>query len=255
MAAQGQRHSVHLGIDEDGEEVRLPLYGASLLVAGSPGSGKSTALRAVLAGLAGQRDTALVGSTPMRVELTPWRDRLSAWSPATRPSRPSACSGTSLLKVQHRAARLADQGLVAAPAGPADPRAGARRGRVGRAGGRGDRASSAPRPTTCCADSSPSGGQLAAPPSSPPSGRPATPWTPGTRALHGSRLALRCGDRWQSEAILGQGNDQAARIPLSSPGWGLHASGPEVRGVQVYDLDPSRIPQQQCRALAVLPPW
>jgi DNA helicase HerA-like ATPase len=62
--------------------VRLPPYGASLLVAGSPGSGsgsgKSTALRAVLAGLAGQRDTALVGIDPKRVELTPWRDRLSA---------------------------------------------------------------------------------------------------------------------------------------------------------------------------------
>jgi DNA segregation ATPase FtsK/SpoIIIE-like protein len=64
----------------------------------------------------------------------------------------------------------------------------------------------------------------------------------GTRALLAHRLALRCGDRWQSEAILGQGNDQAARIPLSSPGWGLLASGPAARGVRVYDLDPGRLP-------------
>jgi hypothetical protein len=73
----------------------------------------------------------------------------------------------------------------------------------------------------------------------------------GTRALLAHRLALRCGDRWQSEAILGQGNDQAARIPLSSPGWGLLASGPAVRGVQVYDLDPARIAQVRCSALRV----
>lgn len=60
-----------LGLDADGNEVRLSLYGASLLVAGSPGSGKSTALRALLAGLAAQRDTAIVGIDPKRVELTP----------------------------------------------------------------------------------------------------------------------------------------------------------------------------------------
>ncbi|WP_164701237.1 hypothetical protein [Modestobacter sp. KNN46-3] len=73
----------------------------------------------------------------------------------------------------------------------------------------------------------------------------------GTRALLAHRLALRCGDRWQSEAILGQGNDQAARIALSSPGWGLLASGPDVRGVQVYDLNPARIAEVRCSALRV----
>jgi hypothetical protein len=77
----------------------------------------------------------------------------------------------------------------------------------------------------------------------------------GTRALLAHRLALRCGDPWQSEAILGQGNDQAARIPLSSPGRGLLASGPDVRGVQVFDLDAARIPERLCRALAVPSPW
>ena len=55
---------VPCGMDEGGEEVRLPVYGASLLMAGSPGSGKSTTLRAVLVGPVGQRDTALVGIDP-----------------------------------------------------------------------------------------------------------------------------------------------------------------------------------------------
>jgi len=77
----------------------------------------------------------------------------------------------------------------------------------------------------------------------------------GTRALLAHRLALRCGDRWQSEAILGAGNHQAARIPLSSPGWGLLASGPETLGIQVFDLDPGRIPEVLCPALVVSPWW
>lgn len=77
----------------------------------------------------------------------------------------------------------------------------------------------------------------------------------GTRALLAHRLALRCGDRWQPEAILGQGNDQAARIPLSSPGWGLLAGGPDVPSVQVFELDATRIPGSLCRVLAVPSPW
>lgn len=63
----------------------------------------------------------------------------------------------------------------------------------------------------------------------------------GTRALVAHRLELRCGDRWQSEAILGQGNDAAASIPISCPGWGWITSDHALRGVQVYGLDPLRI--------------
>ncbi|MCW2499390.1 MAG: hypothetical protein JWN87_1066 [Frankiales bacterium] len=46
-------------------------------------------------------------------------------------------------------------------------------------------------------------------------------------------------------------DDPAARIPLPSPDWGLLASGPAVRGVQVYDLEPGRIPGVRCSALRV----
>jgi S-DNA-T family DNA segregation ATPase FtsK/SpoIIIE len=245
---------VPLGLDEDGEEVRLPLYGASLLVAGSPGSGKSTALRAVLAGLAGQRDTALVGIDPKRVELTPWRNRLSSLVVGNEAEPTLRLLRDLVAEVQHRAARLADQGLVAArpdaetPAlvlvvdewaelgaeGTSKQRAEAhellrRYVSLGRAVGC-SAVLATQRPTSDTVDT-------------------------GTRALLAHRLTLRCGDRWQSEAILGQGNDQAARIPLSSAGWGLLASGPDVRGIQVYGIDPARIAQVHCSALRVGLPW
>lgn len=201
----------------------------------------STALRAVLAGLAGQRGTALIGIDPKRVELTPWRDRLSALVAGSEAEPTLRLLRDLVAEVQHRAARLADQGLVAArpdaetPAlvlvvdewaelaaeGTSEQRAEAqdlprRYVSLGRAVGC-SAVLATQRPTSDTVDT-------------------------GTRALLAHRLALRCGDRWQSEAILGQGDDQAARIPLSSPGWGLLATGPGVRGVQVFDLDFARLP-------------
>jgi hypothetical protein len=73
----------------------------------------------------------------------------------------------------------------------------------------------------------------------------------GTRALLAHRLALRCGDKWQSESILGQGNDDAARIPVSSRGWGRLTTDQGLRGIQVYDLAPERIPDFTCPVLRV----
>jgi DNA segregation ATPase FtsK/SpoIIIE-like protein len=76
----------------------------------------------------------------------------------------------------------------------------------------------------------------------------------GTRALLAHRLALRCGDKWQSEAILGQGNDEAARIPVSSPGWGMLTTDHGLRGIQAYDLPPERISEFVCPVLRVTIP-
>jgi hypothetical protein len=73
----------------------------------------------------------------------------------------------------------------------------------------------------------------------------------GTRALLAHRLALRCGDRWQSEAILGEGLTDATRIPLASPGYGYLTDGGPLRGVQVYDAAPERIPDLACAGLRV----
>jgi hypothetical protein len=74
-----------------------------------------------------------------------------------------------------------------------------------------------------------------------------------TRSLLAHRFALRCGDRWQSEAILGQGLGEASRIPVGSPGYGLLTDGGSLRGVQVYDLDHALIGGASCPGLR--PKW
>ncbi len=48
---------------------------------------------------------------------------------------------------------------------------------------------------------------------------------------------------------------EALYAPSQVKRWGLLASGPDVRGVQVFDLDATRIPERLCRALVVPSPW
>lgn len=245
---------VLLGLDDDGSEVRLPLHGSSLLIGGSPGSGKSTAIRTLLAGLARQRHTALVGIDPKRVELAPWRDRFSALVVGNEAEPTLHLLRQLVAEVQRRAEHLQAQGLLFAhpdesmPAlvlvidewaelaadGSSKQRAEAqellrRYVSLGRAVGC-SAVLATQRPTSDTVDT-------------------------GTRALLAHRLALRCGDRWQSEAILGQGNHEATRIPVSAPGTGLLSSGPVQRSVQVFDLDPQRIADAACPALAVPLSW
>ncbi len=241
---------VPLGVGEDGAEVSLPIYGSSLLIGGSPGSGKSTAMRALLAGLSGHRDTALFGIDPKRVELAPWRQRFTSLV-VGNDARPSIDLLTWLVdEVQRRAVTMEHLGIVSTRPNPEFPAlvlvidewaelaaAGSTKERahaqdllrrfvsLGRAVG-GSAILGTQRPTSDTVDV-------------------------GTRALLAHRLALRCGDKWQSEAILGQGNDEAARIPVSSPGWGLLTTDHGLRGIQVYDLAPGRIPDFLCPILRI----
>jgi DNA segregation ATPase FtsK/SpoIIIE-like protein len=242
--------AVPLGLDESGDEVAVRLYGSSILVGGSPGAGKSTAIRSLLAGLAGHRDTALFGIDPKRVELTPWRSRFSTLAVGNEAS-PTLLLLTDLVsEVQRRAEVLAERGVLFTNPSPEMPAmvlvidewaelaaAGTNKERteahdllrrflsLGRAVG-GSVIAATQRPTSDTVDT-------------------------GTRALLAHRLALRCGDKWQSEAILGQGHGEAASIPLSSPGWGLLTSDNGVRGIQVYDPAPERIPDFTCAGLRI----
>ena len=252
--------AVPLGVDEDGAEVSIRLYGSSILIGGSPGSGKSTAMRALLAGLSGHRDTALFGIDPKRVELAPWRQRFTSLV-VGNDARPTIDLLTWLVdEVQRRAAAMEHQGIVTAQPAREFPAlvlaidewaelaaGGSQKERahaqdllrrfvsLGRAVGA-SAILATQRPTSDTVDV-------------------------GTRALLAHRLALRCGDKWQSEAILGQGNDDAARIPVSSPGWGLLTTDHGPRGIQVYDLAAERIPDFTCAGLRVgleptqVPPW
>jgi S-DNA-T family DNA segregation ATPase FtsK/SpoIIIE len=64
---------VHLGIDEDGHPVAVPLMYRNLLGAGEPGAGKSGALNNIVAHAALAADCRLWLLDGKRVELGPWR--------------------------------------------------------------------------------------------------------------------------------------------------------------------------------------
>lgn len=62
-------------------------------------------------------------------------------------------------------------------------------------------------------------------------------------------MALRCGDKWQPETILGHGNENAALIPVYSLGWGLLTTDQSLRDVPLNELSPERIPDFTCAGL------
>src|ERR687886_3107454 len=65
--------AVHVGIDEFGHPVRVPLIYRNMLIGGEPGSGKSALLNAVVAHAALAPDCRLVLCDGKRVELGQWR--------------------------------------------------------------------------------------------------------------------------------------------------------------------------------------
>ncbi|MFI1995711.1 FtsK/SpoIIIE domain-containing protein [Actinoplanes sp. NPDC020271] len=64
---------VHIGIDEFGRPVRVPLIYRNMLIGGEPGSGKSGLLNAIVAHAALSLDCKLVLLDGKRVELGQWR--------------------------------------------------------------------------------------------------------------------------------------------------------------------------------------
>jgi S-DNA-T family DNA segregation ATPase FtsK/SpoIIIE len=64
---------VHIGIDEFGHPVRVPLIERNMLIGGEPGSGKSALLNLVVAHAALSPDCRLVLLDGKQVELGQWR--------------------------------------------------------------------------------------------------------------------------------------------------------------------------------------
>ncbi|GAA1857181.1 FtsK/SpoIIIE domain-containing protein [Asanoa iriomotensis] len=64
---------VHIGIDEFGQPVRVPLIYRNMLIGGEPGSGKSALLNAIVAHAALSLDCKLILLDGKRVELGQWR--------------------------------------------------------------------------------------------------------------------------------------------------------------------------------------
>ena len=71
---------IAVGVDEDGQTVRLSLVERGLLGAGEPGSGKSSMGTVILAHAAKSPDAHLVLIDPNEVQFAPWRDRAIAFA-------------------------------------------------------------------------------------------------------------------------------------------------------------------------------
>lgn len=67
--------AIPFSVAEDGAPVALKVYESNILVGGIPGSGKSGASTAILAGVARLPHTAIYGIDLKRVELSPWKPR------------------------------------------------------------------------------------------------------------------------------------------------------------------------------------
>lgn len=240
---------VPLGTTDEGSVLTVPLFGHSLLIAGSPGAGKSNAIRCILAslGLSGRRNLALVGIDPKRVELSLWRPRFSALVEGNE-AEPTISLLTWLVdEVQRRAAQMSKSGLVQltpsshqpaivlvvdewaelAADGTSKQRDEANRLlrrfiSLGRATGC-SAVLATQRPTSDNIDTS-------------------------TRALLAYRLALRS-DRYGSEATLGTGYSAAALIPVGTPGRGLLSDGGPPVAIRVFDMDPARVESERCSGL------
>jgi hypothetical protein len=68
---------VPFGVDVNANLVMIKLIEANLLMGGSPGSGKSGGITALLCGISRLKHVAIVGIDPKRVELSLWRERCS----------------------------------------------------------------------------------------------------------------------------------------------------------------------------------
>ena len=73
---------VHLGLGEDGQDVRLSLVERSLFAGGEPGSGKSCLINAVGSHGAKSPDCQMVLIDPNEVQFAPWQDRALAFAGA-----------------------------------------------------------------------------------------------------------------------------------------------------------------------------
>ncbi|NNN08384.1 MAG: hypothetical protein HKL85_04220 [Acidimicrobiaceae bacterium] len=229
-----------IGLDDNGDEVAASFYGQSILIGGNPGSGKSVAMRVILAGLAASRNVCLVGIDPKHAELSMWRPRFTQLVLGNE-VEPTASLLTELLaEVQRRAEYLAtaqtatlqptnehpwivlviDEWAELGAAGDAKQRTHIeallrRYLSLGRAVGC----------TALLITQRPTSDSV----------------NPGTRALTTHRFALKCGDRYQAEAILGVGTYVPDQLVSGAPGRALWSDGGPATALQFYNLADEQI--------------
>ena len=244
-----------IGLDDNGELVTIPLYGKHALIGGNPGAGKSVATRVLLAGLATSRNVSIVGIDPKRTELVLWRSRFDRLILGNGVEEVQALLTDLLDEIQRRAHHLSQMGSAtlkpssefpwivlvidewAELAADGDTKQRAvvnqllrRCLSLGRAVGC-TAILCTQRPTSDTVDT-------------------------GARALTTYRFALKCGDKYQAEAILGVGTFAPGQLKNSSPGRALWSEGGSSQVVQFFNIsdeEVSSLTSQGCRTIYEMP--
>jgi len=239
------RRPFELGVDDDGLGVSGRFYGHHILIGGIPGSGKSNALRVFLAHLAASRNVALYGIDPKRVELALWRERFSGLVLGN-----DAAETTELLtdlhrQVDERTRFLTDAGSAFLPPTQqfpwtvlvvdewAEVAAGGTTKERSQADDLVRRYVSLGRAVGCtvilCTQ------------------RPMSDVIDvGTRTLLNDRFALRCGDRYQAEAILSAGTFQPSDLVGTGVGRALWSDGGPARAFQFFEVSDDLVVKLTC---------
>lgn len=231
-----------IGLDLNGETVSLALFdptvgGTSLLIGGVPGSGKTTALRVVLAGLA-QTPAHLVLIDPTGgAEAGLWRPRLSALV-VDADAGATAEVLQQVLAIVERRGKMLSEGARPGDLSPVvlvcDELA-----ELGAAGTskQQDEVRTLLRRVTALGRKTNIACVFATQRTT------ATSIDVTTRSLVAWRLALaHPGDRYGSEALLGPGRYGASELPKERRGLGYLTDGGEPRLIQVLHLEPTDIP-------------
>ena len=230
-----------LGVDDSGMHVAGRFYGQNCLIGGSPGSGKSMAMRVLLASLASSRHVQLYGIDPKHAELSMWSERFERVVLGNEGPPTAAMVEALLTEIQRRARLMAslnvatlqpskenpwivlviDEWAEVAAAEDVKSRAAIaalirRYVSLGRAVGC-NAIICTQRPTSDSIDV-------------------------GTRAMLGHRFALRCGDRHQAEAILGVGSFSPEQLLGAAPGRALWSDGGTAYPIQFYEIPDSKVP-------------
>ena len=237
--------TIPIGHDDNGDEVATSFYGQSILIGGNPGSGKSVAMRVILAGLAASRNVCLVGIDPKHAELSMWRPRFSRLVLGNEVEPTVTLLNELLTEVQRRAEYLATTQTATLQPTSTNPWIVLVIDEWAELGASGDVKQRAHingllrrylslgiavgctsllvalRPTNDSIDV-------------------------GTRALTTHRFALKCGDRHQAEAILGVGAFTSDQLLSAVPGRAVWSDGAVASAVQFFNLTDEQIPRLLC---------
>ena len=232
---------IPLGIDDNGDNVAIGLLGQGALLGGIPGAGKSNAIRVLLAGLAPSQNVALWGIDPKRAELVLWRSRFSRLVLGHDEVEAASLLEDLLAIIHQRALFLATTGeatLAPSARHPAIVLVVDEWAEVAATGSTKDRQRIDGLLRRVC-----SLGRAVGVSAILATQRPTSDTVDvTTRSLLAHRLALRVGDRYQADAILGVGSYDPSQLVGASPGRALWSDGGPAKAVQVYWVPDEMVP-------------